>query len=78
MIEKLYQGKLGDYISRLNQASNDVKGQSATVEQAVDLYGVSKVDLCQLCMEKAEWNRYIDKSCTTHGYEIRGVRESGS
>ena len=59
MIERLYERPLGEYLAKLHQASEDVNNKVSTIDEAVSLYGVNKLDLCQLVLEKAEWNRYV-------------------
>ena len=59
MIERLYERPLGEYLARLHRASQDVDNKVATIDEAVSLYGVNKLDLCQLVLEKAEWNQYV-------------------
>jgi len=59
MIERLYERPLGEYLARLHRASEDVNNKVATIDEAVSLYGVNKLDLCQLVLEKAEWNQYV-------------------
>ena len=59
MIERLYERPLGEYLARLHRASEDVNNKVATIDEATTLYGVNKVDLCQLVLEKAEWNQYV-------------------
>jgi len=59
MIERLYERPLGEYLARLHRASEDVNNKVATIDEATTLYGVNKVDLCQLVLEKAEWIRYV-------------------
>jgi len=59
MIERLYERPLGEYLARLHRASEDVNNKVSTIDEAVSLYGVNKLDLCQLVLEKAEWNQYV-------------------
>ena len=59
MIERLYERPLGEYLARLHRASEDIDNKVATIDEAVALYGVNKLDLCQLVLEKAEWNQSV-------------------
>jgi hypothetical protein len=65
MLEKLYDRPIGEYIARLSEASKDVSNGMCTLEEAIDLYRVSAVDLRQLHLEQKEWHEYT----RDYGYE---------
>jgi hypothetical protein len=67
MLEKLYDRPIGEYIARLSEASKDVRSGMCTLEEAIDLYRVSAVDLRQLHCEQQEWHEY------TRDYSYEGA-----
>ena len=64
MIERLYETPMSEYIVRLSQACADVRSGMCTLDEAVDLYKVSGVDLRQLYMEQSEWHSYVKQRDT--------------
>ena len=64
VIEKLYETPMSEYIVRLSRACADVRGGMCTLDEAVDLYKVSGVDLRQLYMEQSEWHSYVKQRDT--------------
>jgi len=64
VIERLYETPMSEYIVRLSRACADVRGGMCTLDEAVDLYKVSGVDLRQLYMEQSEWHSYVKQRDT--------------
>ena len=64
VIEKLYETPMNEYVSRLCRACADVSGGMCTLDEAMDLYKVSGVDLRQLYMEQSEWHSYVKQRDT--------------
>jgi len=64
VIERLCETPMSEYIVRLSQACADVRSGMCTLDEAVDLYKVSGVDLRQLYMEQSEWHSYVKQRDT--------------
>ena len=64
VIEELYETPMSEYIVRLSQACADVRSGMCTLDEAMDLYKVSGVDLRQLYLEQAEWHKYVRQTST--------------
>ena len=64
VIEELYETPMSEYIVRLSRACADVRGGMCTLNEAMDLYKVSGVDLRQLYLEQAEWHKYVRQTST--------------